>query len=103
MARQKNRTTFREIVASTRRDAARSLFLKAQEASRLAKIARRGRGRLYHLKHIALAEALRIAPDMFRLSIDTQRCIGLDVIRLDAHNALHTHPSWLRDAMNRSA
>ena len=103
MTSRQQKATFDEIVTSTRTTAARRLFFKAQAASRLAKSVRSGGQRLYQIKHAALASALSIAPEMFRVSIDHGRCFGLDIVRLDARNALHTHPSWLRDATQITA
>jgi len=86
--------TFRQIVESTRMDAARAAWDRAKFASRLRHVEavaghRRNARRLGEWKVRAIRLAVSLAPEQIRLTIDDDYQIGLLSVRWPGHGRLH--------------
>lgn len=93
-----HRLTFAEHREAVRPDANTHLFRRASTANAMAKITCGESRRIaYRVKHISLHQFITRGHGLVRP--DRERCPGLLSVELDARHRLHTHESWLRDAV----
>lgn len=90
----KNTLTFRQILETTRIDAAQAAWTRAKLVSRLRHgMADRGRGRtvrrLGQLKLDAIRHALSLVPERIKVTIDDDYQVGLISVRWPGHGNLH--------------
>jgi len=93
-------STFRQILETTRQQAAASAWQRARQASRLRHLAaargdRRAARRLSQLKKEAIRLAAFVLPEQVKITIDDDNQIGLLSIQLRGHGRLHLPPGSL--------
>jgi hypothetical protein len=91
---QMHKTTFRQILTTTREAAAISAWDRAQYASTLRHAAvargnRRAARRLAEIKHEAIRIAALVFPEQVKITLDTDYQVGLLSIRFNGHGRLH--------------
>ena len=94
------RPTMAEIIRTERDRMNRSLFARAGDASRIAKLTGgRSRRLAYDVKHHCLDQLIERGEAL--VTVDTHRCPGLLSVGIDRRLRLHTHENWLKAARAR--
>lgn len=92
------RRTFREIVDETRTQAARQAWDRAKAASAIRHDSHDRRRHsavrlLSRIKQAAIARAVELAPELVRVTFDTDFHVGLLSIRFNGRGRLHLPPA----------